>query len=148
MDTDSKDLTPEIIYLESRLGKLDYDYFTTQNPQTFKEIKEITAKLKILKDKNEKYFENKKKQKKKDFLDDPRKKRTLPNEKEEKNKKLKREEEGKQMTEVKSFEERLNQCSSAKEYEELKERFLENFKRKFGFEEELLKLNDDENDLI
>lgn len=36
-----------------------------------------------------------------------------------------------------SFEEKIHHCNSAKEYELIKEEFLQSFKKKFSFEDEI-----------
>ena len=48
----------------------------------------------------------------------------------------------------KTFEEKLQQCSNAKEYELIKEEFLKVFQKNFNFEEEIQNWILEENDIL
>jgi len=48
----------------------------------------------------------------------------------------------------KTLDEKLQQCASAKEYESIKEEFLQIFQKKFDFENEIENWTFDENDIL
>ena len=164
----NKDLTSEINYFTQRLGTLEFEYFETkglekeltekaeieklqkERIEKAQQIEEITEKLAILKEKNKKFHEG---SKKRDIFEEAMMKKMFGNlKKKNKSKKHGSKNENRKLVTpkktFKSFEEKLQQCSNAKEYELIKEKFLEVFQKNFNFEEEIQNWIVEENDIL
>lgn len=151
----NKDLTAEINYFSQRLGTLEYEYFETKSSEKEKQIREIKEKLFILKEKNKKFHEG---SKKRDVFEEAMMKKIFGEyftKKTKLKKKIINHELKNNKTRLvfpnnafKSFDEKLQQCSNAKEYELIKEEFLQIFQKTFDFEEEIDSWHLDESEIL
>lgn len=150
----SKDLTAEINYFKQRLGTLEFEFFETKNAEKGKQIKEITEKLSILKEKQKKFSDI---SKKRDVFEEAMMKKMFGDylTKKTKNKKALQNDEETRMKKsfspnkgFRTIEEKLQHCACAKEYEIIKEDFLQIFQRKFYFEDEIETWGSEENDIL